>query len=117
MKNTVNSIPPFIKEVCSAICAIVHANIHENILFTQSGSRKKKRISSLRKQCFSDNGVIVELDQGTINIIIHVTAKVGHSPIFKNALDLQHKIIEEIFLLTTFKADNVDVIITDIHMM
>ncbi|HAQ07285.1 MAG TPA: hypothetical protein DCR24_07110 [Bacillus bacterium] len=117
MKNSGNTIHPFIKEVCSAVCAIVHANIHDNILFSQSGTSKKTMLSSLRKQCFSDNGVIVELDEGTINIILHVSAKVGHSSIFKNALELQYKIIEEIFLFTTFKTDKVNVIITDIQLM
>jgi hypothetical protein len=115
MKNTRIIMPSHLREVCSAVCAIVHANINENSLFKQSVSRKRTRISSLRKQSFSDNGVIVELDQGMINVKIHVSAMVSELPIIQNVLVLQRSIAEEILLLTSFNPKRIDFIITGIH--
>ena len=116
MKNTKNIMPPFLREVCSAVCAIVHANINESFYFKQSGFKKRIRLSSkLRKNVFSDHGVIVEIDQDMIKVKIRVSVMVGESTIFQNALDLQQKITEEILLLTSFKTQRVDIIITGIH--
>ncbi|MEH7882905.1 hypothetical protein V7654_01150 [Bacillus sp. JJ1609] len=118
MKNTKNIMPPFLREVCSAVCAIVHANINESQYFKQSGFKKRTRLSSkLRKNVLSDHGVIVEIEQEIINVKIYVSARIGASTIFHDALELQHKITEEILLLTSFKVQRVDIIITGIHQM
>jgi uncharacterized alkaline shock family protein YloU len=118
MKTTKNIMPPFLREVCSAVCAIVHANINESHYFKQSGFKKRTRLSSkLRKNVFSDHGVIVEIEQDIINVKIYVSVRINESTIFHNALELQHKITEEILLLTSFKVQRVDIIITGIHHM
>jgi uncharacterized alkaline shock family protein YloU len=117
MKNSDNNIPPFIREVCSAVCAIVHANIDETRLFKQSRARKITRISPIKKQGFSDNGVIVEFNCGLIYIKIHVSARIGETSIYKNATNLQYKVMEDILFFTSYQAKKVDVIITDIHGM
>lgn len=115
MENSSKENPPFLKEACSAVCAVVHANINDSRSFIQSGSRKKPNISSLGKQCFSDNGVIVEHDQGMITITLHVNVKAGHSSIYKRAIELQESIMDEVFLLTSFKIKKVNILITSIH--
>lgn len=118
MKNTKNIMPPFLREVCSAVCAIVHANINDCHYFKQSGFKKRTSISSkLRKNVLSDHGVIVEIDQEIINVKIHVSVRVSELSVFHNALELQNKIMEEILLLTSFKVQRVDIIITGIHRM
>jgi hypothetical protein len=110
-------MPSYLREVCSAVCAIVHANINECCFLKQSVSSKRTRIPSFRKQSFSDNGVIVELDQGMINIKIHVSAMVSELPIIQNVFVLQRSIAEEILLLTSFNPKRIDFIITGIHDM
>lgn len=118
MKNTKNIMPPFLREVCSAVCAIVHANINESHYFKQSVFKKRTRLSSkLRKNVFSDHGVIVEIDEEMIHVKIHVSVLIGPSTIFQNALELQDKITDEILLLTSFKTKHVDIIITGLHQV
>lgn len=117
MKNSNNNISPFIREVCSAACAIVHANIDETEMFEQSRAPKKNRISHIRKRSFSDNGVIVELAHGVIYIKMYVSARISETSIYKNAKSLQYKVMEDILLLTTYQARKVDIIITGIHGM
>lgn len=114
MNTEENIVPPFLRAVGSAICAIVHASLAECSLFTPSGTRKTG-IPAFGKHVFADQGVIVELDHGRITIKIHVLARTGSVPILNRAFELQRHITEEIFLLTLFKVEKVDVIITGIH--
>jgi uncharacterized alkaline shock family protein YloU len=114
MNTDENIIPPFLRAVCSAICVIVHASLAECSLFIPSGTRKTG-IPAFGKHVFADQGVIVELDHGRITIKIHVIARTGSVSLLKRAFELQRKISEEIYLLTLFQAEKVDVIITGIH--
>lgn len=97
------------REVCRAVCAIVHANIDESRYFHQS---KLNRISRLRKNSFADHGVVVELDQGNVKIKIHVTTMIGNYSILLTAMELQKNIKEEIVLMTSILPKKIDVIIT-----
>lgn len=118
MKNAKNIMPPFLREVCSAICAIVHANINENQFFKQSGFNKRTRISSkLKRNIFSDHGVIVEVDQDMIKVRVYISTRVGTAALIGKAIELQQKITEDILLLTSFKIRQVDIVITGIHQM
>jgi uncharacterized alkaline shock family protein YloU len=114
MKKPGKIMPQQNRDVCRAICAIVHANINENLNFQQSGS--KTRISRLRRNAFTDNGVIVELDQGCLKIKVYVETIVGEYSILLNATELQKNIEEEIVLLTSFLPKEIDVIITGIKV-
>lgn len=106
-------MPPQYREVCSAVCAIVHANINENCFFQQSGSKTRIR---LRKNSFVDNGVIVEFDQGYVKIKVYVDTMVGDYSILLNAIELQKNIEEEIVLLTSILPKKIDVNITGINV-
>ena len=114
MKKSGKTMPQQNREVCRAVCAIVHANINENVFFQQSGF--KTRISRLRKNVFADNGVMVELDQGYVKIKVYVDTIVGECSILLNATELQKNIEEEIVLLTSFLPKEIDVIITGINV-
>ncbi|MBT2686337.1 hypothetical protein [Bacillus sp. ISL-37] len=114
MKKSGKIMPQQNREVCRAVCAIVHANINENVFFQQSGA--KTRISRLRRNAFADNGVIVELDQGYVKIKVYVDTVVGEYSILLNATELQKNIEEEIVLLTSFLPKEIDVIITGINV-
>ena len=105
-------MPQQYREVCRAVCAIVHANINENCFFQQS--RLKNRISSIRKHSFADNGVIVEIDQGYVKVKVYVDTFTGEYSILLNAIELQKNIEEEIVLLTSILPKQIDVSITDI---
>ena len=103
------------REVCRVVCAIVHANINENVFFQQSGFIP--RISGLRRRnAFADNGVIVELDQGYVKIKVYVDTIIGEYSILLNATEFQKNIEEEIVLLTSFLPKEIDVIITGIKV-
>ncbi|MBT2678441.1 hypothetical protein J7E38_05470 [Bacillus sp. ISL-35] len=112
MKNSGNVIPVQLRELCRAICAIVHANINEDAFFHQS--ELKTRIPVFRKSAFSDNGVRCELEQGNVNIKVFVNAMLGEHSIYHNAMDLQRRIAEEIILYTSFLPKKIDVIITGV---
>jgi uncharacterized alkaline shock family protein YloU len=115
MEKSGNIMPQQNREVCRAVCAIVHANINENVFFQQSGF--KPRISGLgRRNSFADNGVIVELDQGYVKIKVYVDTIVGEYSILLNATELQKNVEEEIVLLTSFFPKEIDVIITGIKV-
>jgi uncharacterized alkaline shock family protein YloU len=102
------------REVCRAVCAIVHANINENCFFQQSSLRT--RIAVLKRYSFKDNGVIVELDQGYVKIKVYVDTMIGEYSIVLRAVELQKSIAEEIVLLTSIQPKEVDVIITGINI-
>jgi uncharacterized alkaline shock family protein YloU len=102
------------REVCRAVCAIVHANINENCFFQQSSLRT--RIAVLKRYSFKDNGVIVELDQGYVKIKVYVDTMIGEYSIILRAVELQKSIAEEIVLLTSIQPKEVDVIITGINI-
>lgn len=114
MKKSGEIMPQQYREVCRAVCAIVHANINENRFFQQSESKNK--ISRLRRNSFADNGVIVELDQGYVIIKIYVDAMVGEYSILFNAIEFQKNIEEEIVLFTSILPKEIDVIITGINV-
>jgi uncharacterized alkaline shock family protein YloU len=114
MKNSGNVIPVHFKELCRAICAIVHANINDNQFFYQSVTKTK--IPALRKFSFADNGVICELDQERVKIKLFVKTKIGEHSIYHNAVELQRRIAEEIFLFTSLLPEEIDVIITGINV-
>ncbi|WP_079508315.1 hypothetical protein [Mesobacillus jeotgali] len=114
MKNSREAIPVHFKELCRAICAIVHANINDNRFFYQSVT--KSRIPALRKFSFADNGVICELDEENVKIKLFVTTIVGEHSIYHNAMELQHRIAEEILLFTSLLPEEIDVIITGIKV-
>ena len=107
-------MPPQTREVCRAICAIVHANINDSPFFHQS--KVKTRISRLRRNSFSDNGVIVELDQGIVKIKAYVDTTVGEYPILLAAMKLQKNIEEEIVLLTSIMPTKIDIFITGLNV-
>lgn len=114
MKKSGKMMPQQYREVCRAVCAIVHANINENGFFKQSGI--KNRISRLRRNAFADNGVIVDFDQGSVKVKVYVDTIVGEHSIFINAMELQKTIEEEIVLLTSILPKKIDVIITGIYV-
>jgi uncharacterized alkaline shock family protein YloU len=115
MKNAKYTMPPSVREVCSAVCAIVHANIIESGYFKQSRSKKRTKLTSIKKDFFSDHGVDVEVHQGMINIKIYVSALIGQIPIYDHARDLQKNIAEEVMLLTSFQVRKIDVIIKSLR--
>jgi uncharacterized alkaline shock family protein YloU len=114
MKESRIIMPPQYREVCRAVCAIVHANINENHFFYQS--KLKNRISRLRRNSFADNGVIVELDQGDVKIKVYVDTVVGNYSILYTAMELQKNIEEEIVLLTSILPKKIDVIIMGLNI-
>lgn len=114
MEQSKKFMPPQCREVCRAVCAIVHANIDENRFFYQS--KLKHRRSRLRKNAFADQGVVVELDQGNVKIKAYVDTMVGENSILLAAMDLQKNIHEEIELLTSILPKKIDVIITGLNV-
>ncbi|WLR53613.1 hypothetical protein LC048_13885 [Mesobacillus subterraneus] len=115
MKKSGDVMPQQIREVCRAVCAIVHANINENVFFQLS--RYKTRISRLRRRnAFADNGVMVEFDRGYVKIKVFVDICIGEYSILENATELQKNIEEEIVLFTSFLPKAIDVIISGINV-
>lgn len=104
-------MPASSKDVCSAVCAIVHANIIESGQFKQKSSIKRSRLTSIRRDIFSDHGVEVEVYKGMVNIKVHVSALIGQAAIFEKAKELQMNISEEVTLLTSFQVRKIDIVI------
>lgn len=107
-------IPPLFRALSSAVCAIVHASIDEFSCFSAASTSKIAFISSLGKQVYSDQCVIVEHDQGRIIIRVQVNAQSGSQAILTNALELQRKISEDVYTLTRFKVEKVHIAVTRI---
>ncbi|NKE05404.1 MULTISPECIES: hypothetical protein [Mesobacillus] len=114
MKESRKVMPLEYREVCRAVCAIVHANINDSPFFHQS--KVKARISRLRRNSFADNGVFVELDQGIVKIKVYVDTIAGENPILLNAMVLQKNIEEEIVLLTSIMPKKIDIFITGLNI-
>lgn len=111
MNNSRNNMPASSKDVCSAVCAIVHANIIENGQFKQKRSMKRTRFTSIKKDVFSDHGVEVEVYKGMINIKVHVSALIDQASILEKAKELQENIFEEVTMLTSFQVRKIDILI------
>lgn len=107
-------MPLQFREVCRAVCAIVHANINDSPFFHQS--KVKARISRLRRNSFADNGVIVDLDQGIVKIKVYVDTMIGEYSILLAAMELQKNIEEEVVLLTSIIPKKVDIFITGLNV-
>jgi uncharacterized alkaline shock family protein YloU len=114
MKESRKIMPLQYREVCRAVCAIVHANINDSPFFHQA--KVKARISRLQRNSFADNGVIVNLDQGIVKIKVYVETTVGEYSILFNAMELQKNIEQEIMLLTSIIPRKIDVVITGLNV-
>lgn len=113
MKRPGKIMPQQYREVCRAVCAIVNVNINENRYFQQSGV--KNRVSRLRRNSFTDNGVVVEIDKGYVKIRVYVNAMIGEYSILFNAIELQKNIEEEMILLTSISPKGIDIIINQLN--
>ncbi|RSD28144.1 hypothetical protein [Mesobacillus subterraneus] len=117
MKNSRKIMPPHYREVCRAVCAIVHANLDEDRFFQPSRAWKRSSFFSARGFSFSDHGVIVGIEQDLLNVKIYATALTGDFPLYQTAFLLQERIAEEIRLLTSIFPNKIDIVITSVRTM
>ncbi|WP_210363694.1 hypothetical protein [Bacillus sp. REN3] len=102
------------REVCMALCAIIHAAIDESSFFTQAAEGNRRKLQFPRKYCFSDGGVMIGMEDGKITAKVHIGMEVGSLSIHKTVLGLQKRIFHDAALLTGHVIGKVDVFVANI---